>query len=108
MAVSGFIEGWYNPHRRHSGLDYMFPSTMRGDTMIIALRDDTNLSTKTGQLQSIKQYFKYHDALRINMFVDIYNIEIEFSASDFKDKRQFYSNLADAIIDAFKKEGVRP
>ncbi len=24
-AVFGFIEGWYNPHRRHSGLDYQSP-----------------------------------------------------------------------------------
>jgi len=25
MAVFDFIEGWYNPHRRHSGLDYQSP-----------------------------------------------------------------------------------
>jgi putative transposase len=25
MAVFEFIEGWYNPHRRHSALDYMSP-----------------------------------------------------------------------------------
>lgn len=25
MAVFEFIEGWYNSHRRHSGLDYMSP-----------------------------------------------------------------------------------
>ena len=25
MAVFEFIEAWYNPHRRHSGLDYSFP-----------------------------------------------------------------------------------
>jgi putative transposase len=25
MAVFDFIEGWYNPHRRHSGLDYASP-----------------------------------------------------------------------------------
>ena len=23
MAVFDFIEGWYNPHRRHSALDYL-------------------------------------------------------------------------------------
>src|SRR5215210_2887248 len=23
MAVFSFIEGWYNPHRRHSGLGYL-------------------------------------------------------------------------------------
>ena len=25
MAIFRFIEGWYNPHRRHSGLDYESP-----------------------------------------------------------------------------------
>jgi putative transposase len=25
MAVFEFIEGWYNPHRRHSALDYQSP-----------------------------------------------------------------------------------
>ena len=24
-AVFEFIEGWYNPHRRHSGLGYLSP-----------------------------------------------------------------------------------
>lgn len=27
MAVFDFIEGWYNPHRRHSALDYQSPMT---------------------------------------------------------------------------------
>jgi putative transposase len=25
LAVFDFIEGWYNPRRRHSGLDYLSP-----------------------------------------------------------------------------------
>jgi putative transposase len=25
MALCDFIEGWYNPHRRHSALDYLSP-----------------------------------------------------------------------------------
>jgi len=25
MAVFEFIEGWYNPHRRHSSIDYQSP-----------------------------------------------------------------------------------
>lgn len=25
LAVCEFIEGWYNPHRRHSALDYLSP-----------------------------------------------------------------------------------
>ena len=24
-AIFDFIEGWYNPHRRHSALDYLSP-----------------------------------------------------------------------------------
>ena len=28
-AIFDFIEGWYNPRRRHSSLDYLFPSPMR-------------------------------------------------------------------------------
>jgi putative transposase len=27
MAVFDFVEGWYNPHRRHSALDYQSPMT---------------------------------------------------------------------------------
>jgi hypothetical protein len=26
MAIFDFIEGWYNPHRRHSGIGYDSPS----------------------------------------------------------------------------------
>ena len=26
MACFGYIEGWYNPHRRHSGLGYLSPA----------------------------------------------------------------------------------
>jgi putative transposase len=25
MAIFGFIEGWYNPHRRHSSIGYLSP-----------------------------------------------------------------------------------
>ncbi len=34
MAVFDFIEGWYNPHRRHSGLDC---PTRRGNADLAAL-----------------------------------------------------------------------
>ena len=27
MACFSYIEGWYNPHRRHSGLGYLSPVT---------------------------------------------------------------------------------
>jgi putative transposase len=29
IAVFTFIEGWYNPHRRHSALGYLSPVTVR-------------------------------------------------------------------------------
>jgi putative transposase len=29
LAIFDFIEGWYNPRRRHSSLDYLSPSPMR-------------------------------------------------------------------------------
>jgi len=25
LAIFEFIEGWYNPHRRHSSIDYLSP-----------------------------------------------------------------------------------
>ncbi|MDQ3773724.1 MAG: integrase core domain-containing protein, partial [Pseudomonadota bacterium] len=30
MALFAFIEGWYNPHRRHSSIAYLSPVTTRG------------------------------------------------------------------------------
>ena len=30
MAIFAYIEGWYNPHRRHSSIGYLYPSTTRG------------------------------------------------------------------------------
>jgi hypothetical protein len=29
MAVFEFVEGWYNPHRRHSALDSLSPNQLR-------------------------------------------------------------------------------
>ena len=31
MAVFDFIEGWYNPRRRHSALDYQSPINYERD-----------------------------------------------------------------------------
>ena len=36
MAVFDFIEGWYNPHRRHSGLDYLSPISYEQRHPIVA------------------------------------------------------------------------
>ena len=31
MAIFDFIEGWYNPHRRHSALGYQSPNAFERD-----------------------------------------------------------------------------
>jgi putative transposase len=36
MAVFDFIEGWYNPHRRHSGLDYQSPIRYEQQHSVVA------------------------------------------------------------------------
>ena len=36
MAVFRFIEGWYNRHRRHSGLDYESPATLGSLSVTLA------------------------------------------------------------------------
>jgi len=28
MAVFEYLEGWYNPHRRHSALEYLSPAAL--------------------------------------------------------------------------------
>jgi putative transposase len=33
LAVFEFIEGWYNPHRRHSALDYLSPNRYEADQL---------------------------------------------------------------------------
>jgi putative transposase len=36
MAVFDFIEGWYNPRRRHSALDYMSPAGYERRNLVAA------------------------------------------------------------------------
>lgn len=31
MAPFEWIEGWYNPHRRHSSIGHLSPKALRGD-----------------------------------------------------------------------------
>ena len=48
LAVFEFIEGWYNPHRRYSALDYLSPNryeALQARTLLSASR---HLSTETG------------------------------------------------------------
>ena len=51
LAVFDFIEGWYNPHRRHSALGYLSPNNYERRESG-RLMSKTHLSTKAGQLQS--------------------------------------------------------
>ena len=48
MAVFEFIEGWYNPHRRHSALDYLSPINYERIQQTESLTASPTPSTETG------------------------------------------------------------
>jgi putative transposase len=48
MAVFEFIEGWYNPSRRHSGLDYLSPLNYERRYERSLVNESPNVSTKPG------------------------------------------------------------
>ena len=48
MAVFEFIEAWYNPHRRHSALDYLSPINYERSHPQKTLYRSPTLSTETG------------------------------------------------------------
>ena len=48
MAVFDFIEGWYNPHRRHSALDYLSPINYERSHSQKAFNTSPTLSIETG------------------------------------------------------------
>jgi len=48
MAVFEFIEGWYNPRRRHSALDYLSPVQYEKRLKRFREISSTNLSTEPG------------------------------------------------------------
>jgi putative transposase len=48
MAIFDFIEGWYNPHRRHSALDYLSPINYERIQQTESLSTSPILSTETG------------------------------------------------------------
>ena len=48
QAVFEFIEGWYNPHRRHSSLNYECPIGYEEKHWGVALATSPDLSTGTG------------------------------------------------------------
>jgi len=48
MAVFDFIEGWYNPHRRHSALDYLSPINYERSHSQQAFNSSPTPSIETG------------------------------------------------------------
>ncbi len=48
MAVFDFIEGWYNPHRRHSALDYLSPINYERSQQTQTLTTSPSPSTESG------------------------------------------------------------
>jgi len=48
QAVFEFIEGWYNPHRRHSSLNYECPNGYEAKHWGVAPDTSPHLSTETG------------------------------------------------------------
>lgn len=48
MSVFEFLEGWYNPHRRHSSLDYYSPMQYEKNYMATGLSQSQNPSTLSG------------------------------------------------------------
>lgn len=48
QAIFEFIEGWYNPHRRHSSLDYLSPINFERAYAQTMTLPSLNLSTQTG------------------------------------------------------------
>jgi putative transposase len=48
QALFQFIEGWYNPHRRHSALAYVSPISFESAHVQAAQSASRKLSTKTG------------------------------------------------------------
>ena len=48
LAVFEFIEGWYNPHRRHSAIDYLSPNRYEALYAHTPQSPSPHVSTKTG------------------------------------------------------------
>jgi len=47
-AIFEFIEGWYNPHSRHSAFDYHLPISYERRFFALPGSESPNLSTKPG------------------------------------------------------------
>ena len=48
IAIFGYIEGWYNPHRRHSALGHISPANFERRHQFRLTAESANLSTQPG------------------------------------------------------------
>lgn len=48
MEIFHFIEGWYNPHRRHSSIEFLSPINYERKYSNQTKNPNRKLSTKTG------------------------------------------------------------
>ena len=48
MAIFDFIEGWYNPQRRHSSLDYLSPAPLRAAVSSLGLKPNYETVHESG------------------------------------------------------------
>jgi putative transposase len=48
LAIFEFIEGWYNPHRRHSSIDYLSPINYERKIKVTTEISNPKLSTEAG------------------------------------------------------------
>ena len=64
MAVFGFIEGWYEPRRRHSSLGYESPDKLRHDGRCKQERYLSDMSSAVNRVVARKTP-SVHDSCRI-------------------------------------------
>jgi putative transposase len=48
QAIFEFVEGWYNPHRRHSSIDYLSPIQFERANALTTTNSSPIVSTVTG------------------------------------------------------------
>ena len=82
MAVFDWIEGWYNPHRRHSSLGYLSPINYERKLLITETAGnlDNNPSTEAGQVPC-RDLYTFSAPLRAASAIPITRSTIAPSAS---------------------------
>ena len=71
-GIFQFIEDWYNPHRRHSGIDYQSPINFERRYQGVAGWDNRpgqKLSTKSGEVHLLKFPIQTHLLSRYLFFL---------------------------------------